>query len=279
MVRLKGISCLAVAAVLLAAGKAQAQTQYITECVGRATQQAKSAGEYTGYGTATSSFSLLGGWITQGRSLSYSMTLEGGRSYLFVGGGDSDVKDLDISVSDGESAVEDTETDNTPFVHVEAESTVEVTITLTNYAGSGQPDFCALIILQKGGGAGNLTSLDQAASGLVQLIDALAEDWGTDTSSWCVLGGLFGAGGELGIHRNFDRGDYLLVGWGDGAATDLDAAVADGEGELVAVDTEEDKTPVVPFEVTGNGLRGTLMLRMAASRGNAFGVCTVLKQR
>lgn len=283
-------SSLVVAAMLavVGAGTAQGQSEspsaYISECVASAVTQAQAAGDYSGYGLLSDSFCLLGGWITKGHMLQYTVTLQEGHSYLFVGAGDRDVKDLDLSVSDGTNTVEDTETDNTPFVHVQAESTVEVTITLTNFDGSGEPDFCSMIILEDEGGQANLSSLNQAATGLCQMIDKLGEEWETDKasdgSSWCLMGGLMGTGGALGLSRSFAPGTYVLVGWGDSRAGDVDASVADGDGEVVAADTENDTTPVVPFEVSGKAaLSGTLNLAMPKAKGNAFAVCAVLKQK
>lgn len=267
-----------------AQAQAESQSAYISECVGNAVKQAQAAGDYSGYGMVSNSFCLLGGWITKGHMLQYSLTLQEGHSYLFVGAGDRDVKDLDLSVSDGTNEVKDEETDNTPFVHVTAESTVEVTITLTNYDGSGEPDFCAMIILEDEGGQANINSLNQAASGLCQMIDAVGNEWETDKasdgSSWCLMGGLMGTGGELGLSRSFSPGTYILVGWGDSRAGDVDAAVQNGDGEEVAADTETDNTPVVPFEVSGKSpLVGTLNLKMAQAKGNAFAICAVLKQK
>jgi hypothetical protein len=258
-----------------------ADAQYISQCVNAAMQQAQAAGAYSDYGMATNSFSLLGGWISTGRELQYSMTLEAGTSYLFVGAGDEDVADLDLSVNDGETAVADTEDDNTPWVHLEAQETCEVTITLTNFKGSGQPDFCIFIILQSQGGEGKVKNLNAAAQGLVQIVTALDNQWSTDlaadASGFCLVGGLFGAEGELGISREFKKGSYMIVGWGDGKAQDLDAFVQDEEGETIAEDTDTDSTPVVTFESTGG--RGSLHLRMHAAKGNAFGLMMVLKQK
>lgn len=273
---------------VVGAGAARAQSEspsaYISECVGNAVKQAQAAGDYSGYGMLSDSFCLLGGWITKGHMLQYSVTLKEGHSYLFVGAGDRDVKDLDLSVSDGTNEVKDEEADNTPFVHVKAESTVEVTITLTNFDGSGEPDFCAMIILEDEGGQANVTSLNQAATGLCQMIDKLGDEWETDKasdgSSWCLMGGLMGTGGSLGLSRSFTPGTYALIGWGDSRAGDVDASIANGDGEVVAADTETDTTPVVPFEVSGSeALSGTLSLAMAQAKGNAFAICTVLKQK
>jgi len=245
--------------------------------------QAGAAGDYHGYGMASNGFCLLGGWITQGRTLQYSMNLEQGSSYLYVGAGDRDVQDLDISVNDGTNTVEDTETDNTPFVHVDAQSNCEVTITVTNYHGSGQADFCVMIILESEGGQANIQSLNDAAQGLVQLIDnahGFATDQATDASSWCIMGGLFTQGQEFGITRAFSRGHYEIVGWGDSRAKDLDSSVHNTDGSEVASDTETDNTPIVPFDVNGKGTtRCTVNLKMYNSKGNAFGVCAILRQQ
>lgn len=277
---------LAVAAILswVGAGTAHAQTEYISECVAAAVTQAQGAGDYSGYGMASNSFCLLGGWISQGQNLQYTMTVQEGHSYLFVGSGDRDVKDLDLSVSDGSATVEDTETDNTPFVHIQAEGTVEITITLTNYTGSGQPDFCCMIILEDEGPQANINSLNQAAVGLCELINTVANEWETDKaadgSAWCLMGGLMATGSQVGVSRAFSPGTYILVGWGDTRAGDVDASIQNGDGEEVAADTETDNRPVVPFEVSGKTpLRGTLNLKMHQAKGNAFAVCAVLKQK
>lgn len=263
----------------LGAGNARAEGEYISECVQRAAQQAATAGEYTGYGTVADGFCLLGGWISTGGELQYSLNLEAGTSYLIVGAGDRDVKDLDISVSDGSSTVEDVEDDNTPFVHLAAEDTVEATITLRNHQGSSQPDFCVLIILQSQGGDGNADALVQAAQGLVKAVGGVGGGWSSDPSDWCLVGGLFGTGGEAGINRSFEAGEYALVGFGDSACKDLDASVTDDEGNPVATDEETDSTPVVPFAVEGDGVSGTLNLKMHEAKGNAFGVAIVLKKQ
>lgn len=268
----------------MGAGAARAQSEYVTECVANAVKQAQAAGDYSGYGVLSDGFCLLGGWISEGKVLQHRLTLQAGRSYLFVGAGDRDVVDLDLAVSDGTSEVKDEETDSTPFVHLKAERTVEVTVTLTNFDGSGEPDFCALIILEDEGGQASLSSLSQAAAGLVQAIDKVAEQYETDRtgelSSWCLLGALMTTGQQLGMSRTFTPGGYLLVGWGDSRARDVDAGVANAEGEVVAADTEADTTPVVEFTVGGaQPLSGTLLLAMPDAKGNAFAVCALLKQK
>lgn len=273
---------LSLALLALGAGTARAEGEYISECVQRAVQQAGAAGDYTGYGMATDSFCLLGGWIATGGELQFTVNFNAGTSYLLVGGGDSDVKDLDISVSDGENTVEDVETDNTPFVHLGAEETVEATITLRNHQGSGQPDFCVLLILQSEGGDGSAASLNAAAQGLVKAVSGVGGGWSTeaaeDPSGWCLVGGLFGAGGELGIGRSFSAGSYALVGFGDSKCQDLDCFVSNEEGEEIAADTETDSTPVVQFDASGDAV-GSLNLRMHAANGNAFGVGIILKKQ
>ncbi|MBX3470314.1 MAG: hypothetical protein KF878_25890 [Planctomycetes bacterium] len=277
-------SALVVAAALVAAGagQARAQSEYLSECVAAAVRRAEAEGSYRGYGLVKESFCLLGGWITQGHMLQYSMTLKAGRRYLFVGAGDRDVKDLDLTVTDGPNVVSDTDDGNTPLVHVEAEATVDVTITLTNASGSGQPDFCGLIILEDQGGQANLAALGQAAAGLCQAINARGSDWETDKasdgSSWCLMGGLMAAGEALSLSRSFRAGGYLLVGWGDARAGDVDALVLDEAGEVLAADTATDNRPEARFEPR-EPLRATLVLKMHQAKGDAFAVCAVLKRK
>jgi hypothetical protein len=300
---MKGFAWSGALALLVAAtaGPAAAQSRYISESVNAAVDQAKAAGSYSGYGAPGNSFCILGGWLTQGQVLRYSMTLEDGKGYLFVGGADSDVKDLDLSVGDGKNNVEDTETDNTPWVHIEDGGGNEVTITLTNYQGSGQPDFCCFIILEEGGAAGSHKALKEAAANLVAWTDRVtapaapsgagashassgattdssASGYHSDNTpgpgSFCLFGGLFGTGGELGFHRPFVAGSYAVLGLGDKNAQDVDLKVEQGDTEVVS-DTATDATPVVEFNVP-NDERLTVTLRMHQSKGNSFGVGLIL---
>lgn len=275
-------SGLALSLLVAVAGTARAEGEYITECVQRATQQAGAAGEYSGYGMASNSFCLLGGWIGTGGELQFTTNFEAGTSYLIVGAGDRDVKDLDLGVQNGEDLIADTDDDNTPFVHIEATESVEATIRLVNQSGSGSPDFCVLIILQSEGGDGNAAAMNAAAAGLVKAVSGVGGGWSTaaaeDPSGWCLVGGLFGTGGELGLERGFSAGHYALVGFGDANCEDLDCFVANEEGEPIAADTETDSTPVVQFDADGDA-QGALGLRMHESKGNAFGLGIILKKQ
>jgi hypothetical protein len=276
----KGFVSFGALALLVAAtaAPAAAQTEYISQAVTAAVDQAKAAGNYSGYGAPGNSFCILGGWLTQGQVLRYSMTLESGKGYLVVGGADKDVKDLDLDVG----GTADTETDNTPWVHKDGDGS-DVTITLTNYQGSGQPDFCCIIILEEGGAAGSHKALKEAAANLVTWTDRVLQQpacqgYHTDNTpgpgSFCLFGGLFGTGGELGFHRPFVAGKYAVLGMGDKQAQDVDLKVEE-DGTEVAADTDTDANPVVEFS-TDNDKRLTVTMRMHQSKGNSFGVGLIL---
>lgn len=266
-------------ALALAAGTAQAQSAgYIKEAVAAAVTQAQNASSYSGYGAATNSFCMLGGWIPKGKELQYSMTLEAGKGYLFVGAGDRDVGDLDLVVNDGANEVKDTETDNTPWVHVKAEGECTATISLQNFHGTDQGDFCVVIILEEGGSSGAGANLNAVTGQLASAIDALhfQTDHGTaDEPAWCLMGGLFGTGGQLGIERGFAEGQYSVVGSGDAHCKDLDLEVQH-EGQTICKDEDHDATPVGNMTVSGEA-RVSIHLKMFASDGNSFGIFAVLK--
>lgn len=263
------------AALAFASPARAAESKYVVECVDAAVKQANSAGDYSGYGAATNSFCVLGGWLSTGESFKYKMPVQKGKGYLFVGAGDRDVADLDISVTDGTETVSDTEHDNTPWVHVGADSNVDATITVTNFKGSGEADFCCLVILEEGGADGSGKALMSAVRGLAAQLDKI-DGVGTEKTGGaiCFMGGLFGTGGKLGIERPFAPGEYGLVGYGDKNCVDLDLGLYEG-GELVAEDTGKDATPVVECEVSANA-RGVVQLRMHEAKGNAWGLCVVL---
>lgn len=281
MIRVSLASAMLAGLLTASAASAEDDTVYIRECVTAAVEQAKTAGSYTGYGAATNTFSLLGGWLATGQTLEYEMQVEAGKGYLFVGAGDRDIKDLDLSVTDGEATVEDTEDDNTPFVHIEAKADATIRITMTNFTGSGEPDFCTFIILEEGGAEGSGKALVAAATELARVCAEVEQKTGVKTDKSpglaCLMGGLFGTGGELAMNRTFHEGKYALVGWGDQNAEDIDVALTEGD-EVIARDTETDATPVVPFEVAGDTTCG-LEVKMFKAKGNAYGLLAVLKEQ
>lgn len=283
---MRGSSLLVIGALALGAmGSARGQTEYIAECVQRgvdAAGRAIEAAEGMTFGMNTNGYCLLGGWVKQGESLEYSMTLQANTCYVIIGAGDRDVADLDIALKQGDTVLEkDEQEDNIPGVVVQFDQQVEATLVVTNYKGSGQADFCSVIIMESDGGQANVTSLNQAAQGLCQIINKQAGfiTDGQTTSGWCMFGALLQSGGEHGVTRRFEPGTYRLVGWGDSRAKDVDARVTNGDGETVAEDVLEDNQPVVDFEVTGKSpLEGSFFLKMHQAKGNSFAVCAVLKR-
>lgn len=285
---MRGTSVLGTAVLALCAmGAARAQTEYVSECVSRGVEAAGrviAGAEGVTFGMNSNGYCLLGGWVKQGESLEYNMTLAANTAYVVIGAGDRDVADLDMQFKSGDQVLEkDEQEDNIPVLVVQFEQEVEATLVVTNYKGSSpsQADFCSIIILESDGGQAQVTALNQAAQGLCEIINKQA-GFTTDgqvSSGWCVFGSLLQSGGEHGVTRRFAPGTYRLVGWGDSRAKDVDARVANGEGETVAEDVLEDNQPVVDFEVTGKEpLEGSFFLKMHQAKGNSFAVCAILKK-
>src|ERR1043165_8607641 len=96
---------LATVLTLLSADRASAQDgpgKYITEASARLIKLVNNA-HANGYRLQNNSFSLGGGWLTQGQNnwvALYTITLDAGKEYRFMAAGDYDAKDVDLQVLD-----------------------------------------------------------------------------------------------------------------------------------------------------------------------------------
>lgn len=131
--RLQGLvlGALAVAAFAGLGGQAHASED---TAVARAAMLWVSVIEPRGYDTFRNEDSDV---LNQGQTMTYTVTLYGGVSYVLFAAGDENIRDLDISLYDenGNLIDRDTSTDNIPVVSVTPKWTGSFKLNVRNYAG------------------------------------------------------------------------------------------------------------------------------------------------
>lgn len=283
----RGIT-LSLALVAAGAGLARAEGEYINECMARGIEQARQAGNYTGYGFPSNQTCVVGGWVKRGESMDFGMNFKAGKRYLVIGAGDRDVPNLDISVKvqpNGKSYF-DQDVDNTPWIHVDGiDKDCTVVVKATNNVEpekmDGTSDFCVFFVLVDGGREGSFEALMKAGRELTNAVvaEAKKQNYSSDptVNVPCLFGGLFEQGEQQGIIRPFGAGRYLIVGWSDDLSRDLDLQVEENN-RVVDRDEMESAVPWCDITVSGD-TRLVARMRMTRSEGPAFAMCAILAKK
>ncbi|HEY1056284.1 MAG TPA: hypothetical protein VGE24_14155, partial [Emticicia sp.] len=138
---------------------------------------------------------FLGGYLTQSSELGWTLTLNAGTKYTFVGGGDSDAIDVDLRITNsyGTTVVQDNQTDITPIVSITPTYTAQYTIYMKLYSCTTRGSFCALSILQNGGYNISTSRLDESIDNIMEMGSNINNRQNTYfiSNQWSLFGGLF----------------------------------------------------------------------------------------
>ncbi|MBI3272326.1 MAG: hypothetical protein HYZ53_25265 [Planctomycetes bacterium] len=264
----------------------RADVEYVEQAIQAGLAMAGKAHDMSGYGPHSASFCLLGGWISKGGSLTYQTTLQGGKTYLLIGGADTSVKDLDLKVEteDGSSELHDDATDATPLIEVTPKSTMTVNMHLFYADGNDPVCFAVLLILEDHSPKGSLDSLAHAGGKLVGLVQKLQESHPVKMDATLnrasVFACLLNQGESIGLSRGFPPStSYAVVAVADPSCKDLDLRLSQGGKEVVA-DTDDNPVAVVEFETRAGEEESVLEVRMenAASTKPSFAIGAVLQK-
>lgn len=124
---------------------------------------------------------------------------------------------------------------------------------------------------------------------MAQAIERVAESamriekqtaYGWDDQGACVLGAYMNVKSIINMTRQFQRGQYAVIGAGTQNVTDLDLGIERVGAGLIAKDTEKDATPVVEFVAPADG-QYTMHLALEAisdDSGGAFAAIAIMKR-
>jgi hypothetical protein len=198
--------------------------------------------------------------LGESESQDHYISFAPGRDYVIVAVCDVDCSDIDLHLYSpaGDEVGADIQPDDVPVIELGNVGGGEHRLEVGMYACSSEPCFYAVGVYVKDGSGGGAPSGGAGAGGeayveqvlgILEAFSGLAEERGyTDTGDdW--VSALDESESEDQFVKLGGGADYALVAVCDEDCGDMDLAIYDPSGNLVAEDTETDAVPVL--EITG----------------------------
>lgn len=277
---------LSLATVLTAApasAKEWVPGKYLDQAMTRVMESVRKVTEKTQYGLDDQSSCFIGAYLEEGKQVgAATIPLTGGTEYAFIGGGDDDVKDMDIYLTDadGDIVAKDTENDSNPVVVFTPKEDGKYKVVMKLVSTKAKGSFVAYALLRKGGYDVPTKNLKAAWERLLGMCEKINDKLGwaafhDGADELCVIGSIMKPGETL-TQGGIDLEDrpYAFVGAADGQAEDIDISVTDGDNEVLAKDQENDAIPLVLYTKGGTV---KVKLTDVKSNGATLAMCAVVK--
>lgn len=215
----------------------------------------------------SSDLCLAGGILDVGNTLALEVELKEGEAYTFVGGGDEDVRDLDMFIVDRNENIiaSDIEDDDTPIPDFVAPYSGRYSIRMQLISGDAPTSFVALSLLRKKGVAlvedQYLRTSDKffAAGGSVHSVSSGVK-WHDAKNQWCLFGVLLESKSDWTIENMFlDSADHYLFASAGESVDNVDLKLIDDNNKVIAEDLDDDAYPILET-ATVSSLRYTLKI-------------------
>lgn len=213
----------------------------------------------------------------------FNLYLSSSSTYLFVGGGDDDASDIDISIknSAGTTLASDSKNDNYPVVRFTPGYSGTYTIRLLNYSSSLA--FCALTILKTGGYTMNTSNISDAADRIFTVCNNINNRESRDVifhnydNQWCFYGYYISQGEDQAVTNiNMGYENHYFIASSDYRASDIDLCLMNNNASSsIKCDVESDATPVVNY-VTYSSSNYGIKLKNVRSNGKSFLLTCIL---
>lgn len=245
-----------VCALVAIPGAASAEWQpgtFMAKALARVMAAGRLLSEKTPYGWDRD-ICLMGAFLKPKDSIGFGRTLQAGESYVFVAGGDDDVKDLDLFVvdSEGNRVATDSKADATPMVEFSPEKTGQYAVRIRLF-GASRASFCALGVFRKNGFDVPVDSLSTAAAKLIAACGKISEKakgarFHQEPNQWALFGAIMKQG-ETQTVTNLapEDANHAFICMGDSNAKNLDLFLLDGSQQSLKEDTDTDANPLVLF--------------------------------
>jgi hypothetical protein len=153
------------------------------------------------YGLSEAGNCLLGAFVEPGGTVSMNFELKAGEEYFFIGGGDEDVEDLDMTLvdKDGTEVGEDRLPDAVPIVRYTPDADGVFTMNI-ELASADVQSFCAVIVLRKGAPNHPLEQMQGALVRSVRQAEAMGQGQAEGSkyldvaNRWALFGSLLEPG-------------------------------------------------------------------------------------
>jgi len=234
---------------------------------------------------------LFAGFIADKESMTMTRTLVGGETYVFLGGGDNNAKDVDLELynSNDDRVQEDTEDDPNPVIKFTPKKSgvYAIKMILQESKDGKSGSFTALVIMSTKGYNVPIDNLSKALGTLSTRAESICEKVeGMEKDLYFNSGGgaiaLFGAvipkGSDLTISKmNLKQSEFVAIASADATSKDIDLYVLDADNKVFKKDEDEDSVPVIPFTVAKGGSRAGLRVKNTDSKGPSFCMFALLK--
>jgi hypothetical protein len=227
---------------------------------------------------------VLGAFVQPGRSSSFRFPLRAGEVYSFIGGGDDDARDVDITVTDdtGRSVATDTDTSADPVVVFRAPRDGAYTVKLELY-DAPVASFLALAVLTDSPNRYTVP-IDIVVSAMTKsLVQAAYLDrsrggarYHDADNQWAIFGQVLRQGESMRISNlTMDGRNHTIVAAGDETAQDIDLFVR-RSGRLIGADEDKDPIPMVTQWTTAGG-GYEIEVKNVRSGGPSLVVATIIE--
>ncbi len=232
---------LLIGAFLLAPPAISAQTQWEQQVLA----QIRAAGQLF----SVDGYEIRGdghtGTLDNADSEDFSVMLESGVTYAFLGVCDEDCSDVDLSINDeyGELIDSDYQDDDVPVVEVTPQSTGRYTIHVYMADCTAEPCYYAVGTFASVAPANNEWEVQVEAQ--INTAGSLFSDEGYTQRREPYTGSL-GQAGSHDFNVRLERGiSYALLAVCDADCSDIDLMISDDKGVEVDSDYEDDDLPIV----------------------------------
>ncbi len=250
--------------------------KYLNQALVRVMASVRKITEKTKYGLDDASTCFIGAYVLEGKQVSSRIPLTGGTEYAFIGGGDDDVKDMDLYLvdSDGDVVAKDDAKDSNPVIVFtpKEDGKYKVVMKLASTGTSGS--FLCYATLRSGGFDVPVSNLASASGRLIALCQRINDKLGwaafhDGDGELCLVGSIMSEGQTL-TQAGFNLEDrpYAFVATADDQAEDIDLKVADDDGDVVAEDQEKDATPIVLYSKGG-----TVSIKLVDAKSKGASLC------
>jgi hypothetical protein len=226
-------------------------TIYLRQSMDSLIEVATEALQGSAYGIddGTSIFAAL---LEEGKTISFTRTLEKGKSYLLVAVGDEDATDIDLLLKDvdGRIVAEDVGVEDHAMIAYVPKTTGPFTFTLTLYEATSL-SFVSAVILSDDGWEVPLANLNQAVSNIIIPCNILHRAnfvFHDDDNQWTLYGGILKPDESQTIDNIMLRAkDYAFAAACDDASDDIDLFLL-RLGRQIRSDEELDSLPMIFFK-------------------------------
>ena len=199
---------------------------------------------------------VFGVMLAPGASVSETLPLKKGGSYVFIGGGDSTTRDVDISITDSAGRVmeKDTGSDASPVVLFEPKQSGTYKMTLRLKSSKSGKAFCAATVLRSGGAKLPIERITEAAVkvGAASALFFEASQGGRfnqDSNTWALYGVVLSSKEQAqSDYKRYGVGNRVFVAVGDDRIKDLDLYLLDGNKKVVAGDNKNGAVAAVAYK-------------------------------